>query len=140
MPYLKVAIYLPDRHIEKIKDAVKAGAGVKLRLGAEHLDHTSENALPLTRIQYERLQTGGLHDVTIPHNRIVKYGGFLPFLLPILGGLGALAGISGGIATTVAKAKEAQLAHARRAAVGHGLRRKRRSKIGSCVGNPIAYY
>ena len=70
----------------------------------------------------------------------MKYGGFLPFLLPILGGLGALAGISGGIATTVAKVKEAQLADARRAAVGHGLRKKRRRKIGSCAGNPIGYY
>ena len=140
MTYIPVGIRLPTRHMEKIKEAVNTGNGVKLRLGRIHLDDNSPHSLLLTKSQVDRLHTGGLHDVTIPHSRLVKHGGFLPFLLPLLGGLGALAGISGGIATTVAKAKEAQLADARRAAIGKAIRYHYSGKrLGSCAGNPLLY-
>ena len=85
-------------------------------------------------------KTGGLHDVTIPHNRIVKYGGFLPFMLPILAGLPSVGGITAGTTTVAKNIKEGQLADARRAAIGQAIGRHYRGRrLGSCAGNPLIY-
>ena len=108
MGYVKVHVNLTKHQENKIKKAIANKTSVKLRLGSHNLHSASGSILMITENQYSKLQDGNMHDITIPFSRLVKHGGFLPFILPILAGLASAAGIAGGVATTVAKAKEAQ--------------------------------
>jgi hypothetical protein len=75
-----------------------------------HYSPNSKHKLLLTENEIKKIKANDSAHITIPHSRLSKHGGFLPFLIPILAGLASAAGIAGGIATTVRNAKEAQAA------------------------------
>ena len=130
---IKVGVDLSKHYENKIKLALRDGTSVKIRLSKQNINPSSKNILVLTPIQYSKLNDGKTHEITISHSRLksIAHGGFLPFLLPLLGGLASLAGIAGGVATAVKSSKEAQLADAQRAKTqGNGLKNKRK---GGCL-------
>lgn len=141
MSYIKTHVSLTDSQKQHITHSISTGNSARLKLNMSKLHH-GDSALLLTQSEYSKLQDGRTHNITIPHSRLQKahFGGFLPFLLPLLGGLASLAGIAGGIAGAVKNSKEAQLADAQRAALnkGSGIRR-RKIKRGGCSGNPMMF-
>ena len=137
MKHIKVHVNLSKHQENKIKDAINNKTSVRLRLNNSNLHSASNSILILTENQYAKLQDGLSHYITIPYNRLEKiiHGGFLPFLLPILGALGAVAGLSGGIAGTVASAKKARAADAERQLAEERLKKERSGKgINHLVG------
>ncbi len=115
MTYKKVKFNLSDSQKNRIKLAYANKESVGLRLNKSNIDVRGYELL-LTENEYNKLSDGKTHNITLPYSRSVKNGGFLPFLLPLLGVLGAAAGASAGIATTVANAKKAQAAEAEKQA------------------------
>ena len=124
MKHHRVRVNLTKSQLNKIHQALQHKTGVKLRLSQHNLHASSPTVLLLTDIQIEKLKDGYVHDITIPYKRLhqMHVGGFLPLLLPLLAGLASTAGIAGGVATAVKSSKEAQLADARRAALGRGCK------------------
>ena len=108
--YIGVRFNLTKSQQDKIKTAYLVGKGVTLKLNKNKISPNSNTVLFLTKAQYQKLQDGNEHNITISNSRlpVSHTGGFLPFLIPILAGLASAAGIAGGVTTAVAKAKEAQ--------------------------------
>jgi len=125
----KFTTILTDSQKNKIKKAIAEGTSVSLNLNKAYHNPSNPHTLLLTQNQYNKLQDGNTHRITLSHSRLLKHGGFLPFLIPILAGLASAAGIAGGVATTVAKAKESQKNDAERAAA-EAAQKLAESKIG----------
>jgi len=108
--YIGVKFHLTKSQEDKIKTAYLEGKGVTLKLNKNKISANSDTILYLTKTQYQKLQDGNDHNITISNSRLrgSHTGGFLPFLIPLLAGLASAAGIAGGVSTAVAKAKEAQ--------------------------------
>ena len=108
--YVGVKFHLTKSQEDNIKTAYLERRGVTLKLNKNKISPNSDTMLYLTKAQYQKLQDGNEHNITISHSRLrgSHTGGFLPFLIPLLAGLASAAGIAGGVTTAVAKAKEAQ--------------------------------
>jgi hypothetical protein len=99
MMYQKVSFKLTESQQRKLTHAHDNGLGIKLRL-SKSLIHPGGVPIMLTKHEFEKLQDGEFHNITISSSRIRKMGGFIP-ILPILGGIGALTGIVTSIVNAV---------------------------------------
>lgn len=126
MPYIQVKVSLTPSQKHHITQSINNGESARLRMNTSKINR-GDNTLLLTGKEFDRLQDGKTHSITISHSRLKRMhvGGFLPFLAAIpaiLGALGGLGGLSAGIAATVKNAKEAQLIDAQKAALSKGSR------------------
>lgn len=112
--YNTFPLVLTEAEINRIKEAVKSGNSVNLNLAKHRHRVNSPHSVLLTNSELLNLSDGFTHKVTLPHSRLTKHGGFLPFLIPILAGLASAAGIAGGVSAAVKNAKEARAADAAR--------------------------
>ena len=128
-PYHLVELGITKHHRSKIRRLEHDETPVHIRT---HIHPGSGNWLPVWKHQAEHLEKKGSGMVTFTRRHIHdalhwphaehRGGGILPilaaiapYILPVLGGLGAAAGVAGGIATAVNQAKQAH-------AVGSGMR------------------
>ena len=125
--YNRFPLVLTEPEVSRIREAVKSGRSVTLTLAKHRHRVNSPHSVLLTNGEMARLNDGLTHKVTLPHSRLTKHGGFLPFLIPILAGLASAAGIAGGVSAAVKNAKEARAADAakklveKKLASGRGL-------------------
>ena len=91
--YIGVRFKLTKSQEDKIKTAYLVGKGVTLKLNKNKISPNSNTVLFLTKAQYQKLQDGNEHNITISNSRLrgSHTGGFLPFLIPILAGLASAA-------------------------------------------------
>lgn len=112
--YKPFPLVLTDAEINRMKGAARSGSSVTLSLGKHRQLVNGPHSVLLTNGEMKRLSDGLTHKVTLPHSRLKKHGGFLPFLIPILAGLASAAGIAGGVSAAVKNVKEAKAADAAR--------------------------
>ena len=119
-PYYLVELGITKHHRGKIRRLEHDDTPVKIRT---HIHPGSGNWLPVWKHEAEHLEKKGSGMVTFTRRHIHEShrGGILPilaaiapYILPVLGGLRAAAGVAGGIATAVNQAKQAH-------AVGSGV-------------------
>ena len=85
-----VKIYLSENQQDKIKNAFKNGQEVTLQIKHQPPNYT----LKLTKTQINRINNG--KRITLSVNQVKQHGGFLPFLMPLLGALAT--GVASGAA------------------------------------------
>ena len=126
-PYHLVELGITKHHRSRLRKLEHDDTPVKIRT---HIHPGSGNWMPVWKHEANHLEKHGSGMVTITRQHIhdayhwphpEHRGGFLPllaaiapYILPVLGGLGAAAGVAGGIATAVNQAKQAH-------AVGSGI-------------------
>jgi hypothetical protein len=103
MTQKEVKFRLTESQMKRLHHAHKIGDGVSLRLSKEMI---TPNGIPLllTGAEYDKIMSGGTHQIKISATR-VKHGGFLPALLAalpaVLTGLAGVTGIASNIKSMV---------------------------------------
>ena len=116
---------LSDSQLKKIAQAHKNGTDVSLMLNIQKR-HPSGVPVKLTESQAKELADGKNHRITISAYN-VKHGGFLPFLLPLLGGLAAATTAGKNIYDIVKKSKKGNGLHLYPPGQPHGRGVKKRA-------------
>ena len=103
MTQKEVKFRLTESQMKRLHHAHKIGDGISLRLSKELITPTGIPLL-LTKNEYDKIMSGGTHQIKISASR-VKHGGFLPALLAalpaVLTGLAGVTGIASNIHSMV---------------------------------------
>ena len=91
MSYIRKRVYLSDAQKSKLKTALLNQQNVTLRINRYA---TPNYEMFLTPTQIVRI--GNDKQISVSKNQLIKNGGFLPFLLPLLAALGT--GVASGAA------------------------------------------
>jgi len=121
---------LTESQMRKLAAARKNGTDVTLRLN-KNMIGADGIPLPLTPSEYNKIQSGNTHYITISASRVKKEG-FLPALIAALPAIVSAIGITSGV-TGIARNIKSMVDKKRS---GSGVRRKKKSKGNGISLNP----